>query len=50
MTCETCGTFERYGKRVSTGKQLCIDCWKIKDPKKAKKPSEKESSSKKEKI
>ena len=45
MTCETCGTIERYGKRVDTGKRLCIDCWKMKDSKKAKNSSDKAGSS-----
>ena len=34
MTCENCGTIKRYGKRVKTGRKLCIDCWKTKQPKK----------------
>jgi hypothetical protein len=29
--CEVCGTIERYGKRVPTGRRLCIDCWKLKE-------------------
>jgi hypothetical protein len=28
--CEVCGTIERYGKRIPTGRRLCIDCWKLK--------------------
>ena len=32
--CEVCGTIERYGKRVPTGRRLCIDCWKLKKPSK----------------
>ena len=27
--CEVCGTIESYGKRVPTGRRLCIDCWKL---------------------
>ena len=34
MTCEICGTIVRYGKRVKTGRKLCLDCWKLKDSKK----------------
>ncbi|MFW9887588.1 MAG: hypothetical protein ACFFER_05360 [Candidatus Thorarchaeota archaeon] len=30
MTCDTCGTIERYGKRVPSGRMLCIDCWRLK--------------------
>ncbi len=30
MSCETCGTILRYGKRVAAGKRVCIDCWKLK--------------------
>ncbi|MFW9919491.1 MAG: hypothetical protein ACFFED_07815 [Candidatus Thorarchaeota archaeon] len=28
MSCETCGTVLKYGKRIPSGKKLCIDCWK----------------------
>ncbi|TXT56099.1 MAG: hypothetical protein BAJATHORv1_30485 [Candidatus Thorarchaeota archaeon] len=28
MSCETCTTIIRYGKRVPSGKRVCIDCWK----------------------
>jgi hypothetical protein len=37
--CEVCGTIERYGKRVSTGRRLCIDCWKLKKSKRDDKTS-----------
>ncbi|MFX1330651.1 MAG: hypothetical protein ACFE9W_03780 [Promethearchaeota archaeon] len=30
MTCDKCGTIERYGKRVPSGRMLCIDCWRLK--------------------
>lgn len=33
MTCDTCGTVIRYGKRVPSGRMLCIDCWKLKPAK-----------------
>ncbi|MFQ5832580.1 MAG: hypothetical protein ACE5H4_07750 [Candidatus Thorarchaeota archaeon] len=46
MSCETCGTIERYGRRVKTGRRLCIDCWKLSNQKKAKKSSKKPSSDK----
>ncbi|MGY5877294.1 MAG: hypothetical protein RTU30_16195 [Candidatus Thorarchaeota archaeon] len=34
MSCESCGTIERYGKKVKTGHILCVDCWKLKEKKK----------------
>jgi hypothetical protein len=37
MSCDTCGTIYRYGKRVKAGKKLCIDCWKTEDKKDRKK-------------
>ncbi len=44
MSCESCGTIERYGKRIVDGKRLCIDCWKLKE----KKDNEKSDESSKE--
>ena len=46
MTCENCGTIKRYGKRVSTGRKLCIDCWKLKDTKRTKTDTNTEKESK----
>ncbi|MHA2301909.1 MAG: hypothetical protein ACXACD_13270 [Candidatus Thorarchaeota archaeon] len=42
MTCDTCGTIERYGKRVPSGRMLCIDCWKLKGSKAKKSKDEDE--------
>jgi hypothetical protein len=46
MSCETCGTIERYGKRVYAGRRLCLDCWKDKK-KEQKKSKAKESKNSK---
>ena len=30
MSCEHCTSILRYGKRVESGRRVCIDCWKDK--------------------
>jgi hypothetical protein len=45
MTCDTCGTIERYGKRVPSGRMLCLDCWKLKGSKSKKSKDEGEDES-----
>jgi hypothetical protein len=44
MSCDTCGTIERYGRRVYVGRRLCLDCWKDKKENKKKKTEESRTS------
>lgn len=47
MTCDTCGTITRYGKRVPSGRMMCIDCWKLKPGKPKDSDDEKKNKSSK---
>jgi len=44
MSCDTCGTIERFGRRVYVGRRLCLDCWKDKKENKKKTAEESRTS------
>jgi hypothetical protein len=41
MSCDACGTINRYGKRVRGGRRICIDCWRNKKEEEEKKNEKK---------